>query len=62
MNVDEFLKQDCNRRKFLENSARNAAGVAAGLVGLGATGTATGTTAAGERMRRGRAGWVKLER
>ncbi len=35
MNVDDFLKHDLSRRRFLENSARNAAGVAAGMVGLG---------------------------
>ncbi len=51
MNVDEFLRQDCNRRKFLENSARNAAGVAAGFVGLGAAGTAGATP--GERINAG---------
>lgn len=37
MNVDDFLKRDMNRRQFLGNSAINAAGVAAGMVSLGAT-------------------------
>ena len=51
MNVDEFLEQDCNRRRFLENSARNAAGVAAGFVGLGTSASAAGSP--GERIRAG---------
>lgn len=35
MNTAEFLKHDLNRRQFLGNSAANAAGVAAGMVGVG---------------------------
>ena len=34
MNTDDFLKRELNRRRFLEANARNAAGVAAGVVGL----------------------------
>ena len=36
MNTEEFLKQELNRRQFLGSSARNAAGMAAGMVGLSA--------------------------
>lgn len=50
MNVEEFQKRDLNRRQFLGRSAQNAAGVAAGMVGLaGATALAKG--AASERVR-----------
>jgi len=43
MNVDQFISQELNRRRFLEQGARNAAGVAVGLVGLGsATSAADG--------------------
>ncbi len=50
MNVEEFQKRDLNRRQFLGRSAQNAAGVAAGMVGLaGATALAKGATA--ERVR-----------
>jgi len=34
MNTEEFLKRDVSRRQFLGRSARNAAGVAAGMVSL----------------------------
>src|SRR5690606_28120697 len=34
MNLDEFLSHDVNRRQFLGRSAKNAAGMAAGMVGL----------------------------
>ncbi len=34
MNGEEFLKHEINRRQFLGSSAKNAAGVAAGMVGL----------------------------
>lgn len=34
MNVDDFLKGEINRRQFLGSSAKNAAGMAAGMVGL----------------------------
>ncbi|MGH7199755.1 MAG: Gfo/Idh/MocA family protein, partial [Planctomycetaceae bacterium] len=34
MRVDEFLRREVSRRQFLDSSARNAAGVAAGIVGL----------------------------
>lgn len=44
MNVDEFLNRDVNRRRFLEEGARNAAGVAAGVVGLSSA-TASSATA-----------------
>jgi predicted dehydrogenase len=38
MNVDQFLKHEVSRRQFLGSSAKNAAGVAVGMVGLaGAT-------------------------
>ncbi|MDA0835418.1 MAG: Gfo/Idh/MocA family oxidoreductase [Planctomycetota bacterium] len=33
MNVDDFIKREFNRRQFLGQSAQNAAGVAAGIVG-----------------------------
>jgi predicted dehydrogenase len=46
MNVNDFLKRDLNRRQFLGRSAQNAAGVAAGMVGLaGAASLAEGTSA-----------------
>ncbi len=46
MNVDDFLKRDLNRRQFLGKSAQNAAGVAAGMVGLaGAAALAQGSVA-----------------
>lgn len=51
MNVNDFLKNEVNRRKFLENSARNAAGVAAGIVSLGSS--ASADSAASERVRVG---------
>lgn len=51
MNVDKFLKNEVNRRKFLENSARNAAGMAAGMVTLGSS--AAAGSAASERVRVG---------
>lgn len=45
MNVNDFLKCDLNRRQFLGKSAQNAAGVAAGMVGLaGAATLAQGST------------------
>lgn len=34
MNVDDFIQKDLSRRQFLGRSAQNAAGVAAGMVGL----------------------------
>ena len=34
MNLDEFLKHEVSRRQFLGKSAQNAAGMAAGMVGL----------------------------
>ncbi len=37
MNVDDFLKRDIDRRQFLGKSAQNAAGMAAGIVGLSGT-------------------------
>lgn len=50
MNAEDFQKRDLSRRQFLGRSAQNAAGVAAGMVGLaGATVLAKG--AASERVR-----------
>lgn len=50
MKLDDFLKADLNRRQFLGRSAQNAAGVAAGMVGLaGAAALAKGS--ASERVR-----------
>lgn len=34
MNLDEFIRAEGNRREFLGSSAKNAAGMAAGVVGL----------------------------
>jgi len=54
MNVDEFLKRAVNRRQFLGSSAKNAAGVAVGMVGLaGATAAAASASkaTASERVR-----------
>ena len=34
MNTEEFLQQELNRRQFLGSSARNAAGMAAGMVAI----------------------------
>lgn len=34
MNTEDFLRHEINRRQFLGSSAKNAAGVAAGMVGL----------------------------
>ncbi len=36
MNTEEFIKRDLSRRQFLGRSAKNAAGVAVGMVGLSA--------------------------
>ncbi|MFG0332186.1 MAG: Gfo/Idh/MocA family protein, partial [Maioricimonas sp. JB049] len=49
MKVEDFLKHECNRRQFLGNSARNAAGLAVGVAGLGNAATA----APSERVRVG---------
>lgn len=35
MKTDDFVKQEVNRRKFLQSSAKNAASMAAGMVGVG---------------------------
>lgn len=52
MNVDDFLRHEVNRRQFLGSSAKNAAGVAAGMVALAGATAATGRKAtAGERVR-----------
>jgi predicted dehydrogenase len=52
MNVDDFLKRAVNRRQFLGSSAKNAAGVAAGMVALaGATAVAGSKSTPGERVR-----------
>ena len=50
MNVDQFLKRDLSRRQFLGRSAQNAAGVAAGMVGLSGTAAKAGPN---ERVRVG---------
>ena len=49
MNVDDFLKKEVNRRKFLQSSARNAAGVAAGMIGVGLA-SRTVSAAANEKV------------
>jgi predicted dehydrogenase len=49
MNVDDFLSSELSRRRFLGDSARNAAGMAAGIVGLG--NGAFGETSPSERVR-----------
>jgi predicted dehydrogenase len=49
MNVDDFLKRDLNRRQFLGKSAKNAAGVAAGMVGF-AGATALAQESVAERL------------
>ncbi len=51
MKTDDFLKHELNRRQFLGNSARNAAGVAAGVVGFGAA--SFGSESPAERVRVG---------
>jgi predicted dehydrogenase len=51
MKTDDFLKHELSRRQFLGSSARNAATVAAGVVGLGASALASGSPA--ERVRIG---------
>ena len=50
MNVQDFLNHDVSRRQFLESSAKNAAGMAVGMVGLSA---ATVTAGASETIRLG---------
>jgi predicted dehydrogenase len=50
MNVDQFLKHEVNRRQFLGSSAKNAAGVAVGMVGLAAAGASL-KAAPSERVR-----------
>jgi predicted dehydrogenase len=47
MNLDEFLNREVNRRQFLGNSAKNAAGMAAGMVGWAG---AYAQSAPGERV------------
>lgn len=47
MKTKDFIKQEVSRRQFLESSAKNAAGVAAGMVGLA---QATAKAAASERI------------
>jgi predicted dehydrogenase len=48
MNIDDFLRHEGNRRQFLGSSAKNAAGVAAGMVALGSIAAQAG---ASERVR-----------
>jgi len=50
MNVQDFLNHEVNRRQFLESSAKNAAGMAVGVVGLSA---ATARAGPSERIRLG---------
>jgi len=50
MNVEEFKQHEINRREFLGSSAKNAAGMAAGVVGL--AGAVAGASA-NERIRLG---------
>ena len=50
MDVADFLKRDLSRRQFLGKSAQNAAGVAAGMVGLSG---AVAQASPGERVRLG---------
>jgi predicted dehydrogenase len=52
MNTEDFLKADLNRRQFLGSSAANAAGMAAGMVGL-AGATAVAKSSPGERVSLG---------
>ena len=40
MKTEDFKRFDINRRQFLQSSAKNAAGVAAGMVGVGIAGAA----------------------
>lgn len=51
MKPDELDNHELTRRRFLENSARNAAGVAAGMVGLGSAARGAGSPA--ERLHVG---------
>ena len=50
MDVADFIKSDLSRRQFLGKSAQNAAGVAAGMVGLSG---AVAQASPGERVRLG---------
>lgn len=52
MKTEDFLKADINRRQFLGSSAANAAGVAAGMVGL-ANASAEGKSSPNDRVRLG---------
>ena len=52
MNTEDFLKAEINRRQFLGSSAANAAGMAAGMVGL-AGATAAAKSSPGERVSLG---------
>ncbi len=52
MNVNDFLALEVNRRRFLGTSALNAAGVAVGMVGLGA-GIAAGAGSSLESIQLG---------
>lgn len=51
MNVEARQKLDLNRRQFLGRSAQNAAGVAAGMVGLAGATALAAKGAASERVR-----------
>ncbi|HET6324216.1 MAG TPA: Gfo/Idh/MocA family oxidoreductase [Planctomycetaceae bacterium] len=54
MNIDQFRKHEVSRRQFLGSSAKNAAGVAAGMVGLAASASlkaAPSERAPAERVR-----------
>ena len=52
MNTEDFLKAEINRRQFLGSSAANAAGMAAGMVGL-AGATAAAKSSPAERVSLG---------
>lgn len=52
MNSEDFLKRALNRRQFLGSSAMNAAGVAAGMVGVGLAANSP-QAAPGERVNLG---------
>ncbi|MBW3538859.1 MAG: Gfo/Idh/MocA family oxidoreductase [Planctomycetes bacterium] len=53
MKTEDFLRHELSRREFLGYSARNAAGVAVGVVGLGAGLEAATKATASERVRLG---------
>jgi predicted dehydrogenase len=50
MNAEEFLRRDISRRQFLGSSAKNAAGVAAGMAGVVGLAGTVAKAAPGERV------------